>query len=121
MSSIASEVPYGSGLVYGATKAFNRSFSMSIAAEVPKDKVDVLCVKPGPVATPMTSTMDMSKFFWGITPKECVAGIARAFGRRTETYGHWKHEFIGRVFAAGGDTIFGSTIVRLNKRIFAKL
>lgn len=75
LASIAGLIvsPYSS--IYGATKAFNRSFSLNIAAEYAGDGIDVLCVNPGLVSTPMTAHMKESLVC--CSSKACIDCILR--------------------------------------------
>lgn len=74
--------------IYPATKAFNRSFSHSLAVDLALDGVDVLAVIPGFVSTNMTK-MRESLICCG--PEECAELSLKWLGWTTEVVPHPKH------------------------------
>jgi short-subunit dehydrogenase len=94
LSSISADICNATSSVYGATKAYNAHLAKCLAGELPPDKVDLLCVKPGPTSTPLTGKFDETKMFFGISAGECVSGAVVALGRRAVSYGSWKHDLV---------------------------
>jgi len=72
---------------YSATKVYNDFLSRALAAENPN--VDITCLRPGFVATPLAAWRP--KNFWTITPNECARGLMNKLGLKRFTHGHWKH------------------------------
>lgn len=66
--------PFAGFVMYGAAKSFNDYFSRSIGEEY-KEKLDVLNVKPGWVATPMSSGFKYKPL--EITSEQCVKPILK--------------------------------------------
>ena len=95
LSSISGKQPFPNVTAYGATKAFDYNFSLCLADEV-KDKIDVLVVTPGAVATEMGSQLETSKInFLKCTTQSCVAGSLRKLGRELHAWGSINHFFSG--------------------------
>lgn len=82
ISSGIARLPYPGLAVYGATKAFISSFSESLACELAKTSVDVLCFHPGFTRTSFmrTSKMDMRRIprIFIRTPDDIASRIVRA-------------------------------------------
>ncbi|KAL4473214.1 hypothetical protein ABPG72_015595 [Tetrahymena utriculariae] len=89
LSSITSLTPLAGFILYGASKLFNDYFSRALEEEY-KGKLDVISVKPGWVATPMTDGMKKKQL--EITPQQCVSSVLRQLGRVSVTAGHFQHE-----------------------------
>ena len=86
VASIAGFAPSPRFAVYAATKAYVRSFSDALHAELRGTGVAVTCLHPGPVRTGFAKRAGMDdRFFSGALPAETVvaAGLAAlAAGRR---------------------------------------
>ncbi len=86
--------------LYAATKAFNRSFSNSLAGELvtrrflhperPIPPIQVLCVNPGFVVSNMTG---MSESLWCCSARSHAQVILRklSFTQSVDIVPHWKH------------------------------
>lgn len=90
-SSAASFTPLPKFSVYAATKAFITSFSRAIAEELKRDKIKVLAVCPGPVATEFFDSLQNNKFN-GLDLVRAEDVVAKAFydlkkGRKMSIYG----------------------------------
>lgn len=95
LASVAALITCPLSSVYGATKAFNRSFSNSIGAEYAEQGVDVLTVNPGYVATNMTQ---MSESLLCCGADECAERSLAAF-EFGDIMPHWKHALMYTVVA----------------------
>ena len=93
MSSLSGIYPPRYFAVYAGTKSFLRYFSFCIEQEN-RDKIDVLNVAPGFVATQMTK---LTVSWKAITTEECVDGALRDLGRTSETMGSWKHAVFAKI------------------------
>ncbi|EWS76394.1 oxidoreductase, short chain dehydrogenase/reductase family protein (macronuclear) [Tetrahymena thermophila SB210] len=89
LSSVTSLTPLAGFILYGASKLFNDYFSRALEEEY-KGKLDVISVKPGWVATPMTDKMKKKQL--EITPQQCASSVLRQLGRISVTAGHFQHE-----------------------------
>ena len=79
VASTASYQPIPLMSVYAATKAYVRSFSEALAAEVGGTGVAVTCLCPGPTATAFADEAGMNaKFFRVAEPPETVAAVGLA-------------------------------------------
>lgn len=87
ISSVTAHLHYPFGATYAATKAFNRSFSLSLSGECASSNIDVISVEPGWVATNMTQ---MSKGLLVCDPEECASGALQQLGYLS-AIPHWKH------------------------------
>lgn len=72
--------------IYSATKAYNRSFSLSIQKAY-ADKIDVMVVTPDSTKTQMNS----GRYLFSITADVHACQTINHLGRYNETYGNWKH------------------------------
>jgi len=72
---------------YSASKIYCDYLSRALAAENPN--MDILCLRPCFVDTPLAAWMP--KNFWFISPNECARGAMNKLGLRKFTHGHWKH------------------------------
>jgi short-subunit dehydrogenase len=85
VASVASYQPIPVQAVYAATKAFVRSFSEAVSAEVSGTGVAVTALCPGPVATEFVETGEFKKgvdelpsFIWSSAAQVAKAGIEGA-------------------------------------------
>ena len=81
---------------YCACKAFDYVLSDTLSSEVSitrsQGKIDVLCLQPAMVNTPLTSTMGKKPLT--ISRYECAEAALKCLGNLNETSGHWKHLII---------------------------
>ena len=63
-------------------------------------RVDVLCLMPGFVNTPLVSNI---KNKWlEIQPSECARSALNCLGKVNMTFGHWKHVYVGTYSTLSG-------------------
>jgi len=79
IASVAGFFPIPHLSVYGATKAFVYSLSMSLWAELKDKNVHVLCVAPGPTETKFFERAKMKPGKRVMKPQEVVSGALQAF------------------------------------------
>jgi 17beta-estradiol 17-dehydrogenase / very-long-chain 3-oxoacyl-CoA reductase len=92
ISAVVEKFPFLS--TYAATKAFNRIFSKSIAAEMKQFNIDVLTVTPSGVSTKMTQGVGSRRprtSFFMVNPCEMARDTLNALGVYSETCGHRNH------------------------------
>jgi short-subunit dehydrogenase len=89
LSSILAHLPSPFNPIYGASKAFNRTFSRALAAEYAQLGIDVLCVSPGMVASNLTGFKNSTWFCTGA--RETAMYSLRALGLSIETFPHPIH------------------------------
>jgi 17beta-estradiol 17-dehydrogenase / very-long-chain 3-oxoacyl-CoA reductase len=94
---------------YSATKAFNDFFSRALQLEV-GDKIDVLSLRAGYVASNMSKLKETGGFV--LDRYQCARGCIEKLGFVSETYGHVAHAVYGRSFIALPDY----TIMQQRKR-----
>jgi 17beta-estradiol 17-dehydrogenase / very-long-chain 3-oxoacyl-CoA reductase len=82
---------------YSATKAFNDFFSRALQLEV-GDKIDVLSLRAGYVASNMSQIKETGGFV--LDRFQCARGCIEKLGFVSETYGHVAHAVYGRSFIA---------------------
>lgn len=93
LSSMSSDffIPYH--CVYASCKRFNEYFSTNSSYEFnnknTKNNIDVLCVKPGGVATPLSQLE--ADYFIATTPFKCSSSALKKLGFVISTYGYWLH------------------------------
>lgn len=75
MSSIASYGEMKLAAVYGATKAFLNSFSVSLQAEEAEHGIKVQCICPGPVITEFAERDTMANFDFDKVPGEAKMNV----------------------------------------------
>lgn len=114
LSSIASVRPIPGSSLYAATKSFNHFLSRGIAEEVDNFNVDVLCVKPGWVSTPLTGYRKQS--LATISPEECVNGCLNDLGYEKVSEGHWRHKIFFFLVNSIPDWLFYRTFIVKPKR-----
>lgn len=78
--------------VYSASKAFNRNFSLAMAADYSTLGVDVLAVSPGYVASQMTK---MKESLICSSPEDCAERSLAHLGWSIECVPHFKHSLVG--------------------------
>jgi decaprenylphospho-beta-D-erythro-pentofuranosid-2-ulose 2-reductase len=83
ISSVAGDRGRQSNYVYGASKAALNVFLDGLRNRIDRDGVQVLTIKPGFVATPMTAHVPHNALF--ATPEQIGRGIVRAVERRRDT------------------------------------
>jgi 17beta-estradiol 17-dehydrogenase / very-long-chain 3-oxoacyl-CoA reductase len=93
MSAVVTAVPFLA--TYAGTKAFNQTFSMSLAYELQPFNVDVLTVSPGMVSTGMTqgSAARRPRVNFGMVDSAVMArDTLSQLGRVLATAGHHNHD-----------------------------
>ena len=89
VSSILAHLPCPFNPIYGATKAYNRTFSRALTAEYAQLGIDVLCVSPGMVTSNLTG---MKKKTWFCSEaRETAMYSLRAVGFAVEFFPHPIH------------------------------
>ena len=76
ISSVAGDRGRKSNYVYGTSKAALTTFLQGVRNRVDREGVNVLTIKPGFVATPMTAHLERGILF--VTPEKVARAIARA-------------------------------------------
>lgn len=89
ISSILAHLPSPYNPIYGATKAYNRTFSRALTAEYAGLGIDVLCVSPGMVTSNLTG-MKQATWFCS-TARETAMYSLRALGFAVEIFPHPIH------------------------------
>ena len=82
ISSVAGDRGRKSNYVYGATKSGISAFVQGVRNRVDRLGVNVLTIKPGFVATPMTAHLPGGLLF--ASPEDVARGIAKAIDRRKD-------------------------------------
>ena len=82
ISSVAGDRGRKSNYVYGASKGALNIFLEGLRNRIDRDGVQVLTIKPGFVATPMTAHVPQNRLF--ASPDEVAHGILRAIERRRD-------------------------------------
>ena len=82
ISSVAGDRGRKSNYVYGASKGALDIFLDGLRNRIDRDGVQVLTIKPGFVATPMTAHIDQNALF--ATPAQVGEGIVRAVLKRKD-------------------------------------
>eukprot|EP00759_Apiculatamorpha_spiralis_P030509 PhF_6_TR32169/c0_g1_i3/m.47733/K10251/HSD17B12, KAR, IFA38; 17beta-estradiol 17-dehydrogenase / very-long-chain 3-oxoacyl-CoA reductase len=90
LSSVSGYVPFSLLSVYAGTKAYNREFSLSLAGELTKNKIDVLTVTPNGVATNMHIVKKGPQV--NVSPGPMASQCLNKVGFTNETNGHWIHD-----------------------------
>ena len=103
LSSFLGSKPIASRPIYSATKAYNDFLSRSLNFEH-KDKIDILCLRPCHVSSPMTKNLKVGGFT--LSPDECAEGALKMLGYESWTHGHWKHSLLSYVIYMIPDFIF---------------
>ena len=91
ISSVAGDRGRKSNYVYGATKSGISAFLSGVRNRVDRLGVNVLTIKPGFVATPMTAHLPAGPLF--ASPERVAVGIAKAIDRRKDVIyvpGYWR-------------------------------
>ena len=95
LSSIASIIPAKNHAVYASTKSFDFIISEVLSTDIfligKNENVDVLCVTPGYVDTPLTKAIKNKPF--QINKYECAESSLKCLSFVNFTSGHWKHLF----------------------------
>jgi short-subunit dehydrogenase len=82
ISSVAGDRGRKSNYVYGASKGALNIFLEGLRNRIDRDGVQVLTIKPGFVATPMTAHVPQNALF--ASPDQAAHGILRAIERRRD-------------------------------------
>ncbi len=86
VASVAGFFPMPHFAVYGATKAYVYSFSMSLWAELKDKGVHVLCVAPGKTETKFFERAKMDSGKQLMKPSEVVRGALKAYEKGSPLY-----------------------------------
>ena len=89
LSSILAHLPSPFNPIYGACKAYNRTFSRALTAEYAQMGIDVLCVSPGMVASNLTGLGESTWFC--STARETAKYSLRSLGFAVEIFPHPIH------------------------------
>lgn len=82
ISSVAGDRGRKSNYVYGSSKGALNIFLAGLRNRIDRDGVQVLTIKPGFVATPMTAHIEQNFLF--ASPERVAKGILRAVNRRKD-------------------------------------
>jgi decaprenylphospho-beta-D-erythro-pentofuranosid-2-ulose 2-reductase len=97
IGSVAGDRGRGSNYIYGAAKAAVDAFASGLRAQLFKKGVHVLTIKPGFVATPMTTELNLPAALTA-TPDRVAADIEKAVdARRNVLYTPWFWTWIMRI------------------------
>lgn len=89
LSSILAHLPCPFNPIYGACKAYNRTFSRALTAEYAQMGIDVLCVSPGMVTSNLTGIKEGTWFC--STARETAKYALRSLGFAVEIFPHPIH------------------------------
>jgi 17beta-estradiol 17-dehydrogenase / very-long-chain 3-oxoacyl-CoA reductase len=120
-SSTIDKLVVPTSAVYSATKTYIDCLSQSLSKEYP-DELQVVTVKPGIVATAMSSVKTgngMETLPLTVSSDEYAESLIRNL-RIGVNYGHWKHDLQARVFELLPQSLLNSAIV-LFMPIFERL
>ena len=107
ISSVAGDRGRKSNYVYGASKAALDAFLSGLRNRCDRSGVQVLTIKPGFVATPMTAHIPKNGLF--ATPEQVASGILNAVRRRKDVvYVPWFWRPIMTIIKAVPERIFKS-------------
>eukprot|EP01105_Mastigella_eilhardi_P025621 TRINITY_DN7022_c0_g1_i1.p2 TRINITY_DN7022_c0_g1~~TRINITY_DN7022_c0_g1_i1.p2 ORF type:complete len:319 (+),score=101.51 TRINITY_DN7022_c0_g1_i1:34-990(+) len=118
MSSFTSLTPAPMLQVYGATKAFVKHFSSSLAVEY-KGKIDVMSVAPWWVVTEMTKIRKAS--FTAITPEHLVEATFAQVGTTCHTDPYWVHAVMDLVVKSLPEGLVTRNIIKQQKFVRSRL
>ena len=105
ISSVAGDRGRKSNYVYGASKAALDAFLSGLRNRCDRSGVQVLTIKPGFVATPMTAHIPKNRLF--ATPEQVASGILNAVRRRRDVvYVPWFWRPIMTIIKAVPERIF---------------
>lgn len=105
VSSVAGDRGRKSNYVYGASKGALNVFLEGLRNRIDRDGVQVLTIKPGFVATPMTAHVPHNALF--ATPDQAARGILKAIERRRDVaYVPWFWAWIMLLVRAIPDSRF---------------
>jgi decaprenylphospho-beta-D-erythro-pentofuranosid-2-ulose 2-reductase len=105
ISSVAGDRGRKSNYVYGASKAGLNAFLSGLRNRIDRSGVQVLTIKPGFVATPMTARVPKNRLF--ATPEQVANGILKAVRkRRNVVYVPWFWRPIMTIIKAVPEWIF---------------
>jgi decaprenylphospho-beta-D-erythro-pentofuranosid-2-ulose 2-reductase len=97
ITSVAGDRGRGSNYVYGAAKGALNVFLQGLRGRLYRSKVRVLTIKPGPVKTPMTSSLPQEKMF--ADPADVAEDICRALENPSKevlyTPRYWRYVMAG--------------------------
>ena len=93
LSSVARHILERNRIQYSSCKSFDFVISDTMSSEVSISeklgKIDVLCLQPGFVDTPLTKYHQFKPL--EINRYECAEAALHCLGNTSETAGHWKH------------------------------
>lgn len=89
ISSILAHLPSPFNPIYGATKAYNRTFSRALTAEYAQQGIDVICVSPGMVTSNLTGMKESTWFC--ASSKDTAKYSLKALGFAVEVFPHPIH------------------------------
>jgi decaprenylphospho-beta-D-erythro-pentofuranosid-2-ulose 2-reductase len=105
ISSVAGDRGRKSNYVYGASKAGLNAFLSGLRNRIDRSGVQVLTIKPGFVATPMTAHVPRNRLF--ATPEQVAHGILKAIRTRKDVvYVPWFWRPIMAIIKAVPERIF---------------
>ncbi len=105
ISSVAGDRGRKSNYVYGASKAALDAFLSGLRNRCDRSGVQVLTIKPGFVATPMTAHVPKNRLF--ATPEQVANGILKAIRTRKDVvYAPWFWRPIMAIIKAVPERIF---------------
>jgi 17beta-estradiol 17-dehydrogenase / very-long-chain 3-oxoacyl-CoA reductase len=100
----------------GAADAFNDYFTRAISDVVDREKVDVMLLKPGMVASDINRERFEMLSFMEVDPGDFVSSSLDKLGWVKETHGYWMHELIGLLMSIIPRPIFSLLTKSLVKR-----
>jgi 17beta-estradiol 17-dehydrogenase / very-long-chain 3-oxoacyl-CoA reductase len=118
LSSISCMAPTPMLATYGATKAFNKSFSEALAVELKPYGIDVTAVTPAFVCSNMSGRKRPT--FDCPSARAMVSNTLNQLGGVTHTYGHRHHGIIGAVLTSMPGFYRDSYILKTNKVVRKK-
>lgn len=94
VSSAGAEAPHAATSIYDGTNSFTNLFTEALNSRNTSN-IDYLTYKPAFVKTKMIGNQ---RNFFTIHPACAARSVVRSLGRRSETFGHWKHRLIAPLY-----------------------
>jgi len=113
VSSVAKDYSAALHAVYAATKAYNNTFSRSIAAELWPVGIDVISITPGKVIS--KSNPDTAETIWNISPKTNAEASLDKLGVAYTITPHWAHRIQQLFFRFLPEKINGDFMRRMKQ------